>query len=112
RPPMCEPTKTAAVDSSIGGLVSDLEEDIRTVRDRGEILRLMANGLREERGRDDWTAKGFTQTMGNEPRRFQSAAERAMQLVAAHALLAGAHEIRSLEPLMKLKMTVLENRSF
>lgn len=49
--------------------------------------------------------------MADKPRGFESAAQRAMQLIAADTLLAGAHEIGGLKPKMQRQMAALENRA-
>ena len=46
--------------------------------------------------------------MGEEPRGFHAAPERALNLPSAHSLLAGANELDCLQPQMQREMAVLE----
>lgn len=54
-------------------------------------------------------AHGFAQPMRHEPSGLVGDAENAVDLVAAHSLLAGAEKVRSLEPQMQLDVAALEH---
>ena len=54
---------------------------------------------------------GFTNAMRKEPCRLERDFQHAMKLVGADTLLAGAHKMDSLEPLVKRDMAFLEYRS-
>jgi hypothetical protein len=50
----------------------------------------------------------FAQAMADEPSGFEGATKGPVQLIAAYALLAGAHQKRSLKPLVQFEMAALE----
>src|SRR5438105_4610170 len=61
-----------------------------------------------EHGWDLPLAHCLADAVRHEPGRFQRNAENAMQLIAAHSLLAGAEQMRCLKPLMQWYMALFE----
>src|ERR1700722_4573752 len=75
-----------------------------------ESLINLDNRARATHWREIASAQSLANAMAQKPRRLVRNAKDAMDLMRAHALLAGTHEIDRLQGLMQRNMSRLENR--